>query len=438
MTKKLLLFILVIFITHVSTAQATLGAVEPDYRRSSLHTILLNTGDFPNKETVLNAYYNAEFPDKYNNHDIGERSFIFDDYKLTDEERIAAGTNKTGAGKMLSSLGSDLTAGILDSLAADYPIVIEKYLKENEIAKKLVAKWFDRQEDGSFDTKLVEKRGLYDASALKVSEAKAAARGTDILAYAGTELIDKTFLTVSRVNFVSNEAVAKVIYVAALEATKELPALGQGLAKKAAEKVYNKTKEGYSVWTTTYLYKLKWNDSVANTFYDELYTSKEDLDPAKVAAFDNSDLFELEFIGDEKSTSLVTFSLKKRTEEEIISLATVRNVDAVYAKLQKKYDVFKPMVPLLTGYPITAKIGMKEGLEGGEKFEVLQMIQDPETGLTSYDRVGTIKVDKKSVWDNRYNLADDSEDVDEKSELDRTTFKGGKKFLSGMLIRQIK
>ena len=429
---------LIVFTTHASIAQATLESVEPDYRRSSLHTILLNTGDFPNKETVLKAYNNAEFPDKYNNHNIGEKSFNFDDYKLTDEERIAAGTNKTGAGKMISSLGSDLTAGILDSLAADYPIIIEKYLKENQIAKKMVAKWFDRQEDGSFDTKLVEKRGIYDASALKVSEAKGSARGEAMLADAGLELIDKTFLTVSRVNFVSNEAVAKVIYLAALEAANELPALGQGLAKKAAEKVYNKTKEGYSVWTTTYLYKLKWNDSIQQVFYQDLWMDKGNVDPERKIAFDESNLFELELIGDEKSTSLVTFSLKKRTEEEIISLATVRNVDAVYAKLQKKYDVFKPMVPLLTGYPITAKIGMKEGLEGGEKFEVLQIIQDPETGLTSYDRVGTIKVDKKSIWDNRYNLADDSEDTANSSSLDRTTFKGGKKFLPGMLIRQIK
>ena len=82
-------------------------------------------------------------------------------------------------------------------------------------------------------------------------------------------MIDKTFLTVSRVNYVSNEAVAKLIYVAAIEASKELP-MGQALAEKAAEKVYDKTKEGYSVWTTTYLYKLKWTDSIQSVFYNDL------------------------------------------------------------------------------------------------------------------------------------------------------------------------
>ena len=205
---------------------------------------------------------------------------------------------------------------------------------------------------------------------------------------------------------------------------------------KLQRRYTNKTKEGYSVWTTTYLYKLKWNDSISSVFYNDYWINKDEIDSEKKSKFDNSDLFELEFVGEEKSSSLVTFKLKKRSEEEIISLATVRNVDNVYAKLQKKYEVFKPMVPLLTGYPITAKIGMKEGLEGGEKFEVLMPEPDPETGFPIYKKIGTIKVDKKSVWDNRYNLNDEKDSPE--STLDRTTFKGGKKYLPGMLIRQIK
>ena len=85
---------------------------------------------------------------------------------------------------------------------------------------------------------------------------------------------------------------------------------------------------------------------------------------------------------------------EKRTEEQIIALSTTRNVDAVFAKLQKKHDVFKPKVPLLTGNPITAKIGMKEGLEGGDKYEVLEQSADAE-GKITYKRKGVISVDKK-------------------------------------------
>ena len=134
-----------------------------------------------------------------------------------------------------------------------------------------------------------------------------------------------------------------------------------------------------------------------------------------------------------------------KTEEQIVEIATVRNIDAVYEKLQKKYEAFRPKVPLLTNDPITSKIGMKEGLEGGEKFEVLEQTINQETGRTEYKRKGTIKVNSDLVWDNRYYnageeqpIADANKDGVQKPVIDKTTFQGkGKKLYPGMLIRQI-
>ena len=153
--------------------------------------------------------------------------------------------------------------------------------------------------------------------------------------------------------------------------------------------------------------------------------------------------FKLKYLGTEGSSAIVLFSLKeKRTEDQIIELATVRNADNVFAKLQKKYDVFKPKVQLLTVDPLTAKIGMKEGIEGGDKFEVLEQTIDEKTGLTNYVSKGKITVDKNMIWDNRYNVVEgpqESQTTGDKPALDRTTFKGGSKdYYSGMLIRQIK
>ena len=127
--------------------------------------------------------------------------------------------------------------------------------------------------------------------------------------------------------------------------------------------------------------------------------------------------------------------MEKRTEDQIINLSVTRNIEKVFAKLQKNYDVFKPKVPLYTGEPITAKIGMKEGLEGGDKFEVLEAVMDQKTGKIEYKSIGTIKVDGDKIWDNRFNLGDEAP---AEGAVDRTTFKGGKKFYSGLLIRQLK
>jgi len=443
------LFLITIAITGLvatSIAQSKDAKPEIKYRRSSLHTIIVESEKFPYKDTVLNAYYNAPFPDKYNNHTIGEKSFNPQNYPLTTEEKAGLYKEKSKMGKLASNAAEIKT----DSAEIELPAKIGKYIKQDKIANKLVAKWFNRQADGSFDMNLIGERGSYNASEMQANIAKGSARGVSSLADAGVELIGNTFVVISKFNFVSNEVVAAIARDIAKIAATQLPA-GQAIAIKAADAAYEKAKEGYSVWTTSYLYKLVWNDSIEAVFYNDLWMDKTKIDPKRKEAFDNSDLFNLELIGSEKAVGLVLFSLKeKRSEDKIISIATVRTVDAVYAKLQKAYDVFKPKVPLYSGDPITAKVGMKEGLEGGEKFEVFEQTQDEKTGLTQYVSKGTIKVDKDLIWDNRYNAGDEpiaatvavadsaASIANAKPVIDRTTFKGGKGFYSGMLIKQVK
>jgi hypothetical protein len=401
------------------TAQETAKTPDIKYRRSSLQTVLIETDNFPNKSIVVAAYNNAPFPDKYDEHNIGVKSFDPKKYGVQ-------GSEKPGVNE--------------DKEVNEIKKSIDKFIADQNIGNKMVAKWFNRAADGSFDMQLVGKRGAYNASEMEANIAKGSARGTASLADAGEELISNTFIVFSKLTFVSNEIVAAAIRESAKLAAGQISnSLAKDAAIKAADATYEKTKEGYSVWTTSFLYKLKWNDSIAAVFYTDLWMDKTSVNATKKTAFDKA-TFELEYIGQEKASSLVTFSLtEKRSEEQIISLATVRNVDAVFAKLQKKYDVFKPKVPLFTGYPITAKIGMKEGLEGGESFEVLEQTIDPKTGLTKYISRGTIKVDKDFIWDNRYNAGQSQPSVsNDQPIIDRTTFKGGKKYYSGMLIKQIK
>lgn len=412
--KNVLFAMLFISISH-GFAQSNNDVKDVKYRRSSLHTILIESENFPRKESVIKAYNAAPFPEKYDNHSIGEKSFD---------------PKKYGATKELSE----------DEMA----VVVTKYLKDNKIGNKLVAKWFDRKANGFFDIDLISQRGLISASFTDIKTAEASAEGRALLQTAGLDLINNTFVVVSKMKFYENEPVARVAREAALIAAGKLGmAILRDKAIDIANKGYDKAKEGYSVWTTSYLYKLKWDDATSNTFYQDLWidATTEGNVAEKKANFDKSELFQLELIGSENSTSLVTFSLsEKRTEDQVISLAVTRNVDNVYAKLQKKYDVFKTKVPLFTGNPLTAKIGMKEGLEGGEKFEVLEANMDPKTGIIEYKKKGTIKVDKNLIWDNRYNAGlptTDETGAEIKNPLNGTTFEGGSKFYPGMLIRQV-
>ena len=159
-----------------------------------------------------------------------------------------------------------------------------------------------------------------------------------------------------------------------------------------------KTSEGFSVWTTAWLYKLTWNQEKFDLFVNTLNPETQKINFEKFYATD----FQLEFLSQEKATSLVTFSLKKedkgRSEQDVFDLSTVRNMDKVLVKLQKKNDVFKPIFPLRDDFSLAA--GTKEGIDGSQTFEVL------ETKNGKYNRIGTMKIDGKRVWDNSWTKED--------------------------------
>lgn len=153
----------------------------------------------------------------------------------------------------------------------------------------------------------------------------------------------------------------------------------------------------------------------------------------------------MEYVSVQYNQSLVTFKAgETRTQEQIIDLALVRNIDNAFAELQKDNDVFKTKSPIYSIAPITAKIGMKEGLEGGETFELLELTYNAKTGITSYKSLGKLKADSNLIWDNRYNADEKTAQYLDKngapltSGLEGTKFSDSEKVQIGMLIKQIR
>jgi hypothetical protein len=212
------------------------------------------------------------------------------------------------------------------------------------------------------------------------------------------------------------------------------------VAAKVGNAAATVASKGYVIQANSYLYKLKWNDSTAAVFYQNYWVDSLNRSPEKVAAFDTTSLFRLELVGFDKAWADLQSSIfTKKSEEELVRIATIKAVDAVIAKLQRAHDVFKTKTPLFTVDPLSAKIGLKEGLQKGDKYEVLEQTID-DLGKTKYVRKGVIRVGDQ-IWDNRYMVAEeqaaDSTNTD-KPVIDRTLFEGGSKFYPGMLIRQIK
>lgn len=439
-----------LFCLSVLTIGSVAGQEKMEYRRSSLNMILLESESFPKKEIVVGAYNSHPFPDKYNEHSIDDKKFEISKVILTDADIVAAGFYKdTLKGEMkisLAAIKAEKMKQTLRFLNADsssavivpnefqlVPAKIGKFIEEKQLAKQLVATWFNRDDKGEMNYKLILERGMYSASEEKKDQAESAALESDALF--DMELLGNTFVVFNRLKFQENEPVANALRIAVkLAAEQKLagkPPVFLEKAYEAADLAYEKAKEGYTVFATSYLYKLDWNEDVANKF--EEYFFNKDVDAQ--AAWDTTSLFKMKFVGSEKSSSLVTFSLKEtRTEEEIIKLAVDRNVDKVFAKLQKKYQVFRPVTPILSVGPLTAQIGMKEGLEPGQTYEILESRTDPKTRRVKYVSVGKVKVDKKlSVWDNRIGaefeklLDENGIELPKKETPKYTTFTGGKK-----------
>lgn len=399
--RKLLLSALLV-LCNINYAQEK--ELNVKYRRSSLHTMMVYDPSIEYATVIRSAFENGPIPEKFNNHIVDSR--VIDTNNEEDQTEN-----------------------------------IKKYLESNQIAKKLVAKWFNRKENGAFDMDLIRSRGSYDATDLDINKAKATKRGLQALGDAGEELIKNTFVLVNVYKYVSKEEVAEKAS-GLLKKVGSVSSFIPGGSKVTA--VTNTTAtgvtvlgKGYVVKTTAHLFRLDWNDEVAANFYNNLWADNQTISPDKKDAFDKSEIFKLTYVGSDVSWADVQSTiLTKKTNEQLIERATIKAIDEVIIKLQKNHDEFKTKTPLFSGDPIAAKIGLKEGVSDKSKFDVLEQVID-ENGKTSYEVVGTIKIDdSKPIWDNRFGAEEENPD----DKTDRTYFKkvSGKDFYPGMLIIQKK
>lgn len=442
-------------ITLSASAQTDNSA---DYKRSSLYTIILDDHglmDANKAEVIKQTFANTPLPEKFNDHNISIRSFNPRNYSVTDAE-VAAVTGgeekkkKGGFGKAIGGFAKGVagsaTAGLVDTTdTKKLPAKFIKFFEDQKIGNQLVAKWYDMKEtydpatQSHFDMNLIKDRGLYNASEFDKLVAEKSTRGVAMLADAGEELIKNTFVVGIRFNYVSKAEMAKQISEASSAVSSLFGGTVASLTNTALQAGSAVAGKGYVIKATAFLYQLDWNEEVNAKFYTEYYGAQDLTD------FANSDDFKLKYVGTVTEWADIQSSIfSNKPESDLVERATVRAIDEVIAKLQKKYEVFRTKTPLLTTEPtLTAAIGLKEGLEGGDKFEVLEKNINPETMATTYKRVATIKVDKNNIWDNRF--AADAEQAENAANgngsvqtINATTFTGGnKKIYPGMLIRQI-
>lgn len=399
-----------IFIGSFAIITISTSAQEPvsDYRRSSIYSVLVNHTDQQFANEIKEAFLQIPVPDKFNDHNLSVKVLNMD--------------------KKLSGAGSQ----------KENPVITE-FLQNNKVASRLVGRWFNRDFfTGQCDMELVKERGLYNATEFDKQLATRSARGVAMLQDAGEDLIGNTFVLVNDIRYVDKNKGAKV-------AGGILKALGSIAAAYTGTNIDDltdnlgdmvETIKGFKVKINTFLYRLEWTDEQAALFYQEQYASKPDA--TKRANFEAArGNYKLKYVGKVESSGGTTSFLGINEDQPIVMVrkACQRAIDENVVDLQRNYEEFRTKSPLVTVEPLTAYVGMKEGVNAKSKFEVLEVVE-MENGTHKYNRVGVIEPIENLIWDNRFMAVEEGA---QGATLGFTTFRkvSGKDFVKGMLIREM-
>ena len=133
------------------------------YRRSSLYSVLIAHTEFKYGDIIQTTFYSIPTNEKFNNHDLEVKSIASSARKMKKKGKEKARIN-----------GED----------------IERFLNEYDVARKMVAKWFNRNpKTGGFNLDLMLERGYYDAQQVDIEQARQTLRNVQSLGDAGAELI---------------------------------------------------------------------------------------------------------------------------------------------------------------------------------------------------------------------------------------------------------
>lgn len=313
--------------------------------------------------------------------------------------------------------------------------VVESFVTQAEIAKKMVSKWFGRDKAiGCFNTALIQERGLYNATIPDASVAMQTVRGKALLADAGEKLIGRTFLLVNEYRYKKRFSSQKGASTSHLSDTI-LDVTNQAEMDAYREQLHEggKILSEFTIYCTSYLFQLEWTEEEANLFYNKYFFSCTEPDTHKAANFkQDKNTFRMSYVG-MCQNQLTEKNTQKLSSVKLVKKACVRIMDQNIAQLQHRYPAFRIKATLAETAPLKAYIGLKEDVTPDTKFEVL-MPEMHEDGTYSYKRVGVIQPIAGKIWDNRYMIGEES-----LSELDATYFRqiSGGTLHQGMLIREM-
>lgn len=360
----------VFFIIALLVIFTQVFAQEPfKYHKASLYSIMLKHENQEYCDEIVEVFKKIPVQDNFYNFNLS--NIIFKAGQLEDSDTTRADNQKPH---------------------------IDKLLFDNAIGRRLVAKWFNRDKNGTFNPNYIIQKGYYNVTAYDIQTALLSYKTQEgVIFNAGEELIGNTYILVNDIRY-GDKRKDKEKRMSAVAALSIVPLVG-ALAVPIGGIMTN-DYSGFNVTVTSYLYRLDWNENIANGFYGNFYTDIPDL--SKKELFNKEKrLFTLTYLGNYTVHSSNSNLKGVNDREQQIRKVCTRAIDKAIAQLQKEHPEFRVRTPLLSTSPITAHIGLREDITPDSKFEVLEISENMQ-GIPSYKRVAIIKPKKDRIWDNRY------------------------------------
>lgn len=458
--KKSLFFMLAMMCLGSQTIKAQ-GDSESKYIRNSLYMMKLDmpaqegeNAEFLHAFDVMNKAFDginfAQRYERYNDFSLANRHIDWSAIPEVTKEEMDAIEKESKKDQLLKTQLESLGVKVDPISEREYAARLLKYFNQNKIGNQLVAKW--HVEEGAstdnvtaWDDKLsvIMNLGMKGLSEEERANALASGNINQVCGDSENKLLSTTYVCVNNYRLMTAKEKSATAIALAQVALEYLPGPAQiaGQAAVTAAKIAAEKTKGFFVKTNAYLFKLDWDQAKFDAFYQDYWSNP--------SAFNEKANYQLKYVGKSSKYAGAGLTLSSGKVDELTARGALRATDAAFAALQRDNEEFRPMCSLHEeDGKLVAYIGKKEGIQAGDKFNVFMMQEEKDKSIT-WKQVGTIKVDKKGVWDNREGAgqviegaAEDAADKEESTDtaLKYTVFanKPSKKIGAGCMIQLAK
>jgi len=237
------------------------------------------------------------------------------------------------------------------------------------IGREMVADQWSRDNEGNFDYDALMKAAAYSATDADALKSSASADKGQVYTVIADKLLGKNYIISYTIEQIQS---MQEYYDAQDKSGRETAAI-----TKKEYKPVKRNREGWKVTFSYDVYRLMWNDSIQNIFYNDMYVDKSTTSNRneKISNF-NDAIFEMELMHSGIAGASSTQSndperykiLKRKSMTELMQeLAPSMQSSAIFSS-SKKVEDFKLKAPILSKAPIKAKLGTKEGLYVDQRF----------------------------------------------------------------------